>query len=239
MKLDPKNLPTDLLERRVIVLALEAYDRQQTKRAARVQSDDIRERAETDAAIAGDLVARIRKLESEPANPRPAVEDENRVVREYRGLQIKIKRDFGRLGNYDDNGNPKGYVVTDGYCNVMPGATYAHSVLAAQRLIDAYFDAGGEVMKPGDPGYAECGPDAAVFWDLVRKRNAELDNARKQPAPVDVVEADDLLDTLRAAHAQACALRDQYHLDVTASLLRSFCRRTDNLILEVGEWRDL
>lgn len=57
----------------------------------------------------------------------------------YKGLQIVPKLDFGRTGFLIDGHFVKeGYVVTDGLCNVMPGAIWFQTVKEAQVGIDVY-----------------------------------------------------------------------------------------------------
>jgi hypothetical protein len=79
------------------------------------------------------------------------------ILIEYRGYQIKPKRDFGSHPYHTSNGGViyKGYVVTDGICNVMPGATWAHSVSEAKEMIDVFIESNG---------------DSAKFWELLRER---------------------------------------------------------------------
>lgn len=74
---------------------------------------------------------------------------------EYRGYIIKPKRDFGGSPFYV-NGNQysRGYVVTDGSCNVMPGATWSESIIGAKALIDCLIES------------KETGRD---FWDILRE----------------------------------------------------------------------
>lgn len=75
---------------------------------------------------------------------------------EYRGYTIKPKLDFGKYGFYIDGEYVKtGFVVTDGFCNVMPGATWSQTEDGAKVLIDIYITAEG---------------DAEKFWDLVKVR---------------------------------------------------------------------
>lgn len=52
--------------------------------------------------------------------------------------KIKIKRDFGRYGWYDSKTRTNrfdGFVVTDGFCNVMPGAVWFKTVACAMDAI--------------------------------------------------------------------------------------------------------
>ena len=64
---------------------------------------------------------------------------------EYRGFKIEQKRDFGEYGYLiPGKGLVKtGYVITDGRCNVMPGASWAITPSVARKMIDAYIAAGG------------------------------------------------------------------------------------------------
>ena len=52
----------------------------------------------------------------------------------YRGLEIKESQDFGLRQR-----GLIGYVITDGFCNVMPGCTYAMTPSQARQLINVYF----------------------------------------------------------------------------------------------------
>lgn len=63
----------------------------------------------------------------------------------YRGYRIQPKLDFGPVG-YLVNGKyvKKGYVVTDGVCNVMPGATWFQTVSEARKAVDILIAVGGE-----------------------------------------------------------------------------------------------
>ncbi len=71
----------------------------------------------------------------------------------YRGYTIRIKRDFGRFGWWDSTqgrNRKRGVVVTDGFCNVMPGAAWFQSVDEACQGIDALNNVGlgFDVMQP-------------------------------------------------------------------------------------------
>jgi hypothetical protein len=79
-----------------------------------------------------------------------------KILVEYRGYRIVPKLDFGRRP-FLINGVwvSSGYVVTDGMCNVMPGAAWAESVPEAQAMIDAFVEAAG---------------DAQRFWEVMRSR---------------------------------------------------------------------
>lgn len=50
---------------------------------------------------------------------------------------IKVKRDFGSGPGWLINGRyvRTGFVVTDGFCNIMPGATWFLSIADAVRAI--------------------------------------------------------------------------------------------------------
>lgn len=78
--------------------------------------------------------------------------------------RIVPKRDFGGGNGYwmAGAGNSgtlnygwvkRGFVVTDGRCNIMPGATWFRSVADAMRGLRIYIETNG---------------DADAFWDRVR-----------------------------------------------------------------------
>lgn len=75
---------------------------------------------------------------------------------EYRGYHIVPKRDFGN-SPFQSAGCifSKGYIITDGYCNMMPGASWSHDVIGAKVMIDILIEA------------KESGKD---FWDLLREK---------------------------------------------------------------------
>ncbi len=75
-------------------------------------------------------------------------------TRRYRTLQIVPKRDFGATG-FLIKGKmvKKGWVVTDGVCNVMPGATWFTTVPKAKQAIDVLIGVKG---------------DAEMFWDIIQ-----------------------------------------------------------------------
>lgn len=56
--------------------------------------------------------------------------------------QIKVKRDWGRYGWYDAAtrtcGNRGGFVVTDGICNIIPGACWFKTIEDAMVGIEAH-----------------------------------------------------------------------------------------------------
>ena len=76
----------------------------------------------------------------------------------YRGFRIERKRDFGRFGFLIDGKCVKtGYVITDGICNILPGATWSQTIEGAVDLIDAFITSAG---------------DSDVFWKLVRAQQS-------------------------------------------------------------------
>lgn len=82
----------------------------------------------------------------------------DRAVDVYRGYQILPKRDFGRHGFLIDGKVVKrGYVVTDGMCNVMPGATWTQTIWRARELVDALIESQG---------------NSDEFWRIVRGQRA-------------------------------------------------------------------
>lgn len=74
---------------------------------------------------------------------------------EYKGFHIMPKRDFGGYPYSNVNTIRKGYVVVKDGCNVMPGATWAHSVIEAKEMIESYIEAEGN----GD-----------LFWKIHREK---------------------------------------------------------------------
>lgn len=74
---------------------------------------------------------------------------------EYRGYHIVPKRDFGSTPWQNVNTYRKGYVVTDGFVNVLPAATWSSSVIEAKAMIDSYIDSNG---------------DSDLFWKLLREK---------------------------------------------------------------------
>lgn len=82
----------------------------------------------------------------------------------YRGLIIKPKQDFG------PDSNETGFVITDGCCNVMPGATWARTIEQAIQLINCYIEAGGRVQKNGEKYILYITPPEVAdrFWELVK-----------------------------------------------------------------------
>jgi len=74
----------------------------------------------------------------------------------YRGFTIKPKLDFGRYGFHIEGQIVReGFVVTDGSCNVLPGATWSQTVDGAKVLTDLHIKSKG---------------DATKFWNLVNIR---------------------------------------------------------------------
>ena len=71
--------------------------------------------------------------------------------------KIVIKRDFGPYGYWNPQTRrteKKGFVVTDGVCNIMPGAAWFRTVEDAMRAVRIFVETGG---------------DASAFW---QKMNA-------------------------------------------------------------------
>lgn len=68
---------------------------------------------------------------------------------------ITPKRDFGSGKGFLINGEwvKSGFVVTDGFVNVMPGATWFRTIPEALRAI--------EVLQ-------KCGEDRSKFWQIIR-----------------------------------------------------------------------
>jgi hypothetical protein len=83
------------------------------------------------------------------------------ITVEYRGYKIVPKRDFGNQP-YLVNGcvYKKGYVITDLVCNIMPGATWSHSVIEAKAMIDTLHES------------IETGKD---FWELHRVKQGLME----------------------------------------------------------------
>ncbi|MBV6717159.1 hypothetical protein [Paenibacillus chitinolyticus] len=73
---------------------------------------------------------------------------------EYKGYIIQPKLDFGKL-HWIVRGNDirRGYVVTDGGVNVMPGATWYCSTIEARVAIDTLVEA------------KETAADFWMLWD--------------------------------------------------------------------------
>lgn len=64
-------------------------------------------------------------------------------------FRIVPKRDFGSGKGFYDRGRwiKSGFVVTDGVCNVMPGATWFETVAEAMIGIRVYIAANGDAAK--------------------------------------------------------------------------------------------
>lgn len=74
------------------------------------------------------------------------------MVSKYR---IVPKRDFQGKGFYcKGKWIRHGFVVTDGFCNIMPGATWFESIRDALIGVECYKESGGDANK---------------FWALVRR----------------------------------------------------------------------
>lgn len=74
---------------------------------------------------------------------------------EYRGFHIEAKRDFGNQPFSNVNTYRKGYVVVKNGANIMPGGTWASSIIEAKVMIDTYLEADG---------------NAQLFWDILRRK---------------------------------------------------------------------
>lgn len=95
---------------------------------------------------------------------RPDCEDD--VPQGYRTYTIIAKQDWPRTGDHvgfliGGEWVSDGYVVTDGTCNVMPGATWFRTIRGAKRAVDCLIQAR---RAPG------IGPDdvAEEFWRLMK-----------------------------------------------------------------------
>lgn len=76
---------------------------------------------------------------------------------EYKGYTIRPKLDMGSTPwLIDGNEYRRGYIVTRDGVQVMPGATWFHSVLEARVAIDILIDVKG---------------DGPAFWHLMREQN--------------------------------------------------------------------
>ena len=75
----------------------------------------------------------------------------------YKGYQIEPKKDFGSGRGFLIDGKyvKSGYIVTDGTCNVLPGATWTTTIWKARGLIDALIESEG---------------DSSVFWHIARNQ---------------------------------------------------------------------
>lgn len=75
---------------------------------------------------------------------------------------IKVKRDFGRYGYYDSKTRRNirtGYVVTDGHCNIIPGACWFKTIEDAFIGIEAHRITG----------------DAVAFYEVYRRLKAKVE----------------------------------------------------------------
>lgn len=72
----------------------------------------------------------------------------------YRNYQIEPKKDFPKDGFLIDGKMvKKGWIVTDGYANIMPGATWFQTVQEAKEGIQALYLSKGNSKK---------------FWDILK-----------------------------------------------------------------------
>lgn len=92
----------------------------------------------------------------------------------YRGFHIVPKLDFGTQGFLIKGKWVKsGFVVTDGSCNIMPGATWFQTVLEAKRGIDIFISVKGnadrfwEVIQPFE--FTHLGQRSTIQDGLVTK----------------------------------------------------------------------
>ena len=79
---------------------------------------------------------------------------------EYRDFHIVPKLDFDGMPYQNVNTYRKGYVIVKDYVNIMPGATWATSVIEAKAMIDAYIEADG---------------NAEMFWKIFRVKEGKCD----------------------------------------------------------------
>jgi hypothetical protein len=81
--------------------------------------------------------------------------------------RIVPKRDFGNgpgfwLPNAGDVGTKRygwvksGFVVTDGMCNIMPGATWFRTVAEAHRALVIWVGCHGDAQEFWEKWFAEC-----------------------------------------------------------------------------------
>lgn len=74
----------------------------------------------------------------------------------YLSFTIKPKLDFGSQPFLIDGKMvSKGWVVTDGFCNVLPGATWSQTIAGAKKLITAHIESRGNADR---------------FWKIVKAR---------------------------------------------------------------------
>ena len=79
---------------------------------------------------------------------------------EYRDFHIVPKLDFGSTPYQNVNTYRKGYVIVKDGVNVMPGATWATSVIEAKVMIDVYIEADG---------------NGEMFWKILRVKQGMCD----------------------------------------------------------------
>jgi hypothetical protein len=90
-------------------------------------------------------------------------------AKRYRTLFIVPKRDFGTGFLIKGKMVKKGWVVTDGTCNIMPGATWFQTVPQAKHAIDTLIAVQGdadmfwEIMHPFKHTPGEKHPDDSSF----------------------------------------------------------------------------
>lgn len=84
-----------------------------------------------------------------------------KILIEYRGYKIQPKLDFGGQ-SYQGAGyiHSKGYVVSDGCCNVLPGGTWSHDVVGAKVMIDSLIESKETGKK---------------FWDILREKQGLME----------------------------------------------------------------
>lgn len=107
------------------------------------------------------------------------------VVR-YRNFEIVPKLDFGTHGYIDGKGRviKAGFVVCQGDCNIMPGATWFETIKEAKNGIDVYIKVEGnadkfwEVMQPFE--YKRVGQKSDIENGEVRQGRfyAKIENHR-------------------------------------------------------------
>ena len=69
-------------------------------------------------------------------------------------FRIVPKRDFSGNGFWISGHWVKsGFIVTDGFCNIMPGATWFRSIADAMNALEVFIEVGG---------------NAAKFWTTIR-----------------------------------------------------------------------
>ncbi len=153
----------------------------------------------------------------------------------HEGFVIKPKRDFGKVGDLTDDGEWRGWVVTDcdGLCNVLPGATWAATVDEARECIDAYIEAGG---SPEPMSGLNGEVDVDKFWSIVRgptsaKVEHEIEERRRL---TDVTHSaiEDAADTFRDMAAKK-RRRDELTREINDDL-RTIEATLKNLIVFEG-----